>query len=88
VAQLSIALAIFIAAVFAIYAVERLWFRQDRTRALSITLWAGVSDLILPLACVCLVQTMIFGRQRAEAMQPSIFLKRVYSALERREPNE
>jgi hypothetical protein len=44
VAQLSIALAIFVGALLWIYAVERIWFRQQRARAIGITFLVAGSD--------------------------------------------
>jgi hypothetical protein len=37
--------------------------------------------LLVPVSCVHLVQKMIFGRRKAETMQPAIFLQKVGSAL-------
>jgi hypothetical protein len=92
VAQLSIALAILVAALVCVYAIERIWFHQRRARAALITLWVSdviggglvllvVIALLVPVSCVYLVQKMIFGRQRAEAMQPAIFLQKIGSTL-------
>ncbi len=94
-AQLSIALAILVAALVCVYAIERIWFHQRRARAASVALWAadaigavlvllvGIALLILlvPVSCVHLVQRMLFGRQRAETMQPAVLLQKVGLAL-------
>jgi hypothetical protein len=96
VAQLSIALTILVAAVLGIYAVERIYFRQQPARAASKILFAGAcSDVgfiftslvlialmifVVPLTCLYAVQRMIVGR-RAATMQPAVLLRRIGSAL-------
>ena len=94
-AQLSIALAILVAALVCVYAIERIWFHQRSARAASIALWASnemgaglvflvaiaLLMLLVPVSCVHLVQKMIFGRRKAETMQPAVFLQKVGSAL-------
>ena len=98
-AQLSIALAILVAALVCVYAIERIWFHQRRARAASVALTAGTADatgavlvlllgialmiLLVPVICVHLVQRMLFGRQRAETMQPAVLLQKVVLALSR-----
>lgn len=95
-AQLSIALAILVAALVCVYAIERIWFHQRRARAASVALTAGTADatgavlvlllgiaLMILLVCVHLVQRMLFGRQRAETMQPAVLLQKVVLALSR-----
>ena len=50
-AQLSIALAILVAALVCVYAIERIWFHQRRARAASIALlgfeWMGAGLVLL-----------------------------------------
>jgi len=100
-AQLSIALTIVLAALFWVYAVERIWFRQDHARATKITVFAGASDataafillialivLTVPIAFFVRVQTIILGRQRAESALSSIWLRRVWSTLDLRVPSK
>lgn len=95
-AQFSIALAILVAALVCVYAIERIWFHQRRARAASVALTAGTADatgavsvlllgiaLMILLVCVHLVQRMLFGRQRAETMQPAVLLQKVVLALSR-----
>jgi hypothetical protein len=101
VAQLSIALAIVLAALLWVYTVERIWFRQGHVRASKITLFAGACDasvafillitltvLMVPIACFVLVQTIILGRQRAETALSSIWLRRIWSTLDLRVPSK
>ena len=96
-AQLSIALAIFVAATIFIYAVERLWFNQRHARAASIALSSAASEpggtvmillpaavlmiLVVAMACVCFAQRMIFGQETAQTMQPFAFCQRIWMAL-------
>jgi hypothetical protein len=97
VAQLAFAFAMLATAMAAVYAVERTWFRQRRGQAISIAVFAASASevgfvilplliillvVILPVICVCVMQMMMFGRDTAEKMQPSVFLTRVCAALE------
>lgn len=95
-AQFSIALAILVAALVCVYAIDRIWFHQRRARAASVALTAGTADatgavlvlllgiaLMILLVCVHLVQRILFGRQRAETMQPAVLLQKVVLALSR-----
>jgi hypothetical protein len=102
VAQLSIALTILVAAVLGIYAVERIYFRQQPARAASKILFAGAcsdvgfifASLVLialmifvgPLTCLYAVQRMIVGRRRAATMQPAVLLRRIGLALSTASP--
>jgi hypothetical protein len=96
-AQLSIALGFFVAAVICVYLVERFWFHQRCRRSASNAISAAgvfegglimVSILLIalivffvPLAAVHLVQRVLLGRQGAGAMQPGVFLRKACLAL-------
>ena len=89
-AQLSIALAILVAALVCVYAIERIWFHQRSARAASIALWASnemgaglvflvaiaLLMLLVPVSCVHLVQKMIFGRRKVKRCSRQFSYKR------------
>jgi hypothetical protein len=101
VAQLSIALAIVVGALLWLYAVERIWFRQERARAIGIAFLVAGSDpavglillvvlsgLIVPIVCFHVARRTIFGRHGAGTMQSTTFLRQVCLAVHLRVPNK
>ncbi len=85
---LTVALVILLLLIVYIYAIERVVFHQPSARAAGITTFTILfsSELgfvvavlvLIPLGCLYVIDTLLFGQRRAKTMRPAVWLRSIF----------